>query len=248
MSKCWPLQLPVVAKAVLISLADNANDEGYCWPSLATICTRTCYGRSAVSEAISWLADNGYLTILRSIGGVNRYVVRPDPSASRMGVEGKDLQDPVRQPDYPRPPRGPDPSASRTLTVKNHQEPQEDVRKRTDSPRPEKRKAGKVSFETFRELCQADGEGPLPEDDPIFTYAEEIGLPAEFVSVVAWEWFRGARSGAKQAGKRGWRQHFRDAVRGAWGGLWRQDGDGQWVLTTAGKQAQAAAEARRAAA
>lgn len=34
MSQCWPLQgLSVTQKAVLISLADQANDDGVCWPA-----------------------------------------------------------------------------------------------------------------------------------------------------------------------------------------------------------------------
>ncbi|MGV8671119.1 helix-turn-helix domain-containing protein, partial [Pseudomonas aeruginosa] len=33
MSQCWPIQgLSCAQKAVLISLADNANDQGVCWP------------------------------------------------------------------------------------------------------------------------------------------------------------------------------------------------------------------------
>ncbi|PMQ04189.1 hypothetical protein DyAD56_15990 [Dyella sp. AD56] len=55
MAQCWPLQMPPTPKAVLISLADNANDQGYCWPSLTTICERTCFGRTAVIDAIKWL-------------------------------------------------------------------------------------------------------------------------------------------------------------------------------------------------
>ena len=40
MRSCWPLQMPPTPKAVLISLADNASDEGECWPSIPTICER----------------------------------------------------------------------------------------------------------------------------------------------------------------------------------------------------------------
>jgi len=43
MSQCWPLQgLSVTQKAVLISLADQANDDGVCWPAVGTIATRCC--------------------------------------------------------------------------------------------------------------------------------------------------------------------------------------------------------------
>lgn len=56
MAQCWPLKKMTVAqKAVLISLADQANDEGVCWPGVKTISMRTCLSERAVQEALSWL-------------------------------------------------------------------------------------------------------------------------------------------------------------------------------------------------
>jgi Helix-turn-helix domain len=57
MALCWPLKLPLVAKSVLVSLADNANDDGFCWPSIDTISERTCASRRAVIEAIKALEN-----------------------------------------------------------------------------------------------------------------------------------------------------------------------------------------------
>lgn len=62
MAACWPLQLPPTPKAVLISLADQANDQGGCWPALQTICERTCLGERAVRNALRWLEQAGLLT------------------------------------------------------------------------------------------------------------------------------------------------------------------------------------------
>lgn len=107
MALCWPLQMHSTDKAVLISLADNANDSGYCWPSIATICERTCFGRTAVIEAIGRLEEGGYVTANRDNGRHTTYVISPqpvrqtDPSAKRTG-----------------PPDGGDPSASRTGPVR----------------------------------------------------------------------------------------------------------------------------------
>ena len=62
MSVCWPLQgMSPAQKAVLISLADQANDDGYCWPSVKTISTRTCLSERAVQGAIRWLQEAGIL-------------------------------------------------------------------------------------------------------------------------------------------------------------------------------------------
>lgn len=62
MAACWPLQIAPTPKAVLISLADQANDQGGCWPALQTICDRTCLGERAVRNALRWLEQAGLLT------------------------------------------------------------------------------------------------------------------------------------------------------------------------------------------
>jgi biotin operon repressor len=77
MSACWPLQMPPTPKSVLISLADNANDNGVCWPSLTKIAERTCFGRTAVIEAIRWLEEHGLVVADRSNGRHTSYVVTP---------------------------------------------------------------------------------------------------------------------------------------------------------------------------
>ena len=79
MSACWPLQMPMTAKAVLMSLADNANDHGECWPSQPYIAMRTCMSDRSVRNAIKWLEGAGYLVVDRSNGRHTRYTVCPTP-------------------------------------------------------------------------------------------------------------------------------------------------------------------------
>jgi Helix-turn-helix domain len=52
MAECWPLQLTTMQKLVLISLADQANDEGATWPSVATLSQRVCAAERSVQNAI----------------------------------------------------------------------------------------------------------------------------------------------------------------------------------------------------
>jgi hypothetical protein len=73
MSKAWPLKMPPTPKSVLISLSDNANDGGHCWPSLDTIAVRTCFSKRAVIDAIKWLELNGYISADRSNGRHTTY-------------------------------------------------------------------------------------------------------------------------------------------------------------------------------
>lgn len=62
MSLCWPLRMGAAAKAVLVSLADQANDDGVCWPSQQSLCDRTCLGERAVRSALRWLEQAGLLS------------------------------------------------------------------------------------------------------------------------------------------------------------------------------------------
>ena len=78
MTKCWPIQgLSATQKAVLISLADNANDEGACWPSVARISERTCLSERAVRLALRKLEELGYLVSHHRSGRSTWYTVNP---------------------------------------------------------------------------------------------------------------------------------------------------------------------------
>jgi DNA-binding transcriptional regulator YhcF (GntR family) len=77
MAACWSLQMPMPAKAVLMSLADNANDQGECWPSIDTIAKRTCMHRASVIRAIATLEQLGHVVADRENGRHTRYIVTP---------------------------------------------------------------------------------------------------------------------------------------------------------------------------
>lgn len=78
MSACWPLQgMSATQKAVLISLADNANDEGFCWPSVPKIAMRTCLSVRAVQGSIKWLCSTGILSTAERVGRSTLYTLTP---------------------------------------------------------------------------------------------------------------------------------------------------------------------------
>ena len=52
-------------KMVLIKLADQANDDGVCWPSYESIANSCEISRRSVVTHIQWLEDNGFLWIER---------------------------------------------------------------------------------------------------------------------------------------------------------------------------------------
>ena len=60
MAACWPLQgMSPAQKAVLVSLADQASDDGVCWPGVKSIAMRTCMSERAVQDALAWLQSTG---------------------------------------------------------------------------------------------------------------------------------------------------------------------------------------------
>lgn len=79
-------------KAILITLADRANEDNQCWPSYEDICLRSCANRKSVVAALKKLEDLGLITKTRrfskstvytlaistDIGPIQKYQYRAD--------------------------------------------------------------------------------------------------------------------------------------------------------------------------
>ena len=77
MSLVWDLSLSDSLKIVLLALADNANDEGLCWPSIATIAKKCSKGQRTIQLAIKSLVEMGHLTRHEVVGKGCKYYVHP---------------------------------------------------------------------------------------------------------------------------------------------------------------------------
>lgn len=77
MSQVWQLELPDSEKIVLLALADCANDEGGCWPSMATLAKKCSKTDRTVQAAIKALVAAGHLTRNEVIGKGCNYLVHP---------------------------------------------------------------------------------------------------------------------------------------------------------------------------
>lgn len=140
------------------------------------------------------------------------------------------------------PPTVPKTVATVSLDVSRTQRDKSETReeKRRDieiplTPKPD-RKLPVVSLGAWITTTKAKGEKPIPDDDPVFAYADRIALPREFLSL-AWREFRGRYLEPEAKKYRDWRAVFRKAVRGNWLKLWYVAGD-VYQLTTVGLQAQ----------
>ncbi|WP_211373234.1 hypothetical protein, partial [Pseudoxanthomonas broegbernensis] len=110
-----------------------------------------------------------------------------------------------------------------------------------DAPiKPSKPKgASGIELQTWIDSLPADQDA-IADDDPIFDYADSIGLPANYIAL-AWAWFKTSMAGKR---KKDWRAHFRNAVRNGWPKYWWPTDDGGWRLSPAGEQAKRAMDAQ----
>lgn len=116
-------------------------------------------------------------------------------------------------------------------------------------PPKSKTKSESVTLQTFLEACKAKGERPLRDYAPLWKYAESAGLPKDFVAL-AWVEFcrRFLPEGAAKAKRYiDWRQAFRKYVENGYLRLWAIDANGEYFLTSQGKQAQKVHESKEAA-
>jgi hypothetical protein len=101
---------------------------------------------------------------------------------------------------------------------------------------PAKPKTSAVEFKTFLAACTDAGKPAIPEDDPIFAWADDAGIPLDFLGL-AWAEFRRRYNGSSKR-YRDWRQVFRNAVRDNWFKLWFCNENGQVCLSNQGRLIQ----------
>lgn len=167
-------------------------------------------------------------------GGRPKKETDSEPNGNRIGLQTEPNNNPSQTPDSKE--QEQKPSRGQAAPAPDDQVP----------------KAKGCTFGTFVKECRARDEKLIPEDHPVFRFAEDAGIPVEFVRL-AWLEFRryfgpgGKGEKKRQAGVRGWRQHFDNAVRKNWYKLWWFNGD-SCELTTTGVAIQRESEAQQAAA
>lgn len=87
MTQVWSTPMEShTTKLVLLALADNASDEGVCWPSLRTLSRKCDLGKRNVQKHIEILKSKGLLRVESGDGKKNsRYLLLPEMSTSQGG-------------------------------------------------------------------------------------------------------------------------------------------------------------------
>ena len=177
--------------------------------------------------AVSWLEQDGEALVLP------RFESHNGASAKRRAQDA-DRKKSVRKT-----------SASQADEMRTREEKRREEKEEAHAPdgapapAPKKAKGG-ITLTTFLANCEAGGVNAIPAEDAVFSYADNVGLPRDFLAL-AWRWFK-AKYGPDGSGKAkrytDWRAVFRNAVKECWPKYWAIDQSGAYYLTTQGKQAQ----------
>lgn len=125
--------------------------------------------------------------------------------------------------------------ASPTVGHTKENLPKDNLQKK--APREER------TFKQWVEACKESNTDLIPEDDAVFAYADEVGISRDFIRY-GWIEFK-RKYGQSIKRYKNWNQHFQNAIRENWYGIWYEKDDG-WHLTTRGKQIEKELKARTA--
>lgn len=113
MTAVWRLEtLSPTQKLVLLSLADNANDQGECYPSMAQIARRTCLTDRAVRSAVRSLEEAGIVRSCARSGTSTVYflsipTIEPESTPRNVVPPRKDIPPRIDVPPTPEPDSAP---------------------------------------------------------------------------------------------------------------------------------------------
>jgi|GEM_PF-2874386 len=245
-ARVWRMQMPPVPKFVLISLADQANDQGVCWPSVQTLSDRTCYSDRAVQKALRWLTDQGLLDVEIGACRANRYTLRLERyKPASQAIEGE--QDSPQNDVHPRttftpPPNDVHPNLKGTVSntppipPDGGRKPSCDASGGIQASGSRPKRGEGVTLKAWLDALRDVGEKPIPPNHAVFDYAEKVGL-SELMITLHWRVFK-ARHIESEKLHKDWRRKLVDSIKGNWYRLWCVGNNGKMALTTAGIQAQ----------
>jgi hypothetical protein len=140
MTLVWEVPLADSEKIVLLALADCANDEGHCWPSMATLAKKCSKSDRTVQACIQTLCSKGHLTRREVPGRGCNYTVHPivrlatpEAVSPRSGF-APEAAAPRRDCATPPKPIRDTPEAASDKPSKNHKEPS---KRRVRAPIPD---------------------------------------------------------------------------------------------------------------
>jgi hypothetical protein len=105
MSEIWQMTMPPAEKLVFLALADAANDEGLCWPSIATVARKSGLSERSVQRAIRDFQSRKWLRREEVIGKGCKYYLTPRHSVTPDTVSPVTNETPTPDTVSPKPSR-----------------------------------------------------------------------------------------------------------------------------------------------
>ena len=244
MQACIKVSLPPTAKAIFMLLAFRADDEtGECWPSIDSMSVDTGFSKRAVIDAIKALETVKILTANRANGRHTTYKIEPENlvkpvqhvhrCSTRTGA-ANDKTSAGGAPVYPQPVQmAPKPVQEVHTNSKEHINTL--INKEGKKPTEARKPKPETTLKAWLANLQAAGQVAFDDSSPIYSHAEKIRAPDWVVSLA---WFNLKRQYLDSPKKYiDWPKVLRNAIDGQWGDLWYVH-DGEYKLTSKGKQAQ----------
>lgn len=240
---------PASTKLTLLALAEHASPAGNeCYPGVDTLARQTSQGEKTCRRALDaaegrWFTRTPIKFAGREWRGYSYQLTIPEGAVTVTGPR-REVAVTVTGPQDTRcghlvhEVRSNQSRAAVTVTDDLGKAPRNSTKEEKPASPPKGNRRKAKSGMTYDEWVEAKPEDTvlIPEGHEVFGYAKAVGIPHEYLHL-AWECFCKRYQDDTKARYRDWGKHFRNAVEGNWYGLWWIDGDGQYQLTTKGKQA-----------
>jgi hypothetical protein len=250
----------------LLALADWSNDDGMCFPSIASIASKTRLSRSQAQRVVHALIDQGFVAVLDnamggapgatrryrinlaklatgSAGATGRMDATPTGRTDATGSAGATGRMDARDGSHGCAETG---RMGATLTVIEPSITTKGGASQARRPTTPRQKREQTTLNEYLFVCKTTAAKPVPDDHPIRKWCVDAGLVPEMLQV-AWVLFRERYTeGEKGRGKRykDWPGHFANAVKANWFRLWFADEKGALCWTSTGLTHKTVLDAR----
>lgn len=241
----------------LLALADWSDDDGRCFPSVASIARKTRLSKSQAQRVVHGLIDSGVVLVEGNEtggapGATRRYRILVERLTGSTGATGRTDDTRRGRTDAAdgSHPCGETGSTHATQTVI---EPSITVRRGAQAapttPKTAKPKREEVTLTEYLDARKAAGVKPIPRDHPLHQRCADTGITSEMLALAWLQFKRRYTTEASGKGKKykDWPGAFANAVLGRWGvvKLWHFAGEsGQAEWTSDGLAFKRAEEAR----
>lgn len=228
---------PASTKLALLALAEFANPDGGGaipgFPRLAAMTSqseKTC--RRAFEDANGRWFSREAVKLAGKDWRAYSYTLKLPEGADTMTARSREGADTVTGPNPGR--CGHSGEMVRTLAPEGAVTVSTVLGRAPRKSTKEKKRSQGMTFQEW-EASMTD-DVLIPNDHHVFAYAERVGLPRSFLEL-CWHVFMKRYQEDGKARYSDWRSHFRNAAENNWYHLWWIDGEGQYQLTTKGRQA-----------